>query len=114
SLAAYPFVGVAFFPRTDPGQFVIRVKTPAGTRIELTDQYLARIEKDIEEVMPAHDRGMIVSNIGITPDLSAIYTSNSGMNTAFVQVSLQEDHALGSYEYMRRVRRKISEDLPEL
>src|SRR5271167_2809801 len=43
SLAAYPFVGVAFFPRTDPGQFVIRVKTPAGTRIELTDQYLARI-----------------------------------------------------------------------
>ncbi len=114
SLAAYPFVGVAFFPRTDPGQFVIRVKTPAGTRIELTDQYLARIEKDIEEVMPAHDRGMIVSNIGITPDLSAIYTSNSGMNTAFVQVSLKEDHKLGSYEYMERVRRKLADDLPQV
>ncbi len=35
---------------------------------------------------------MIVSNIGITPDLSAIYTSNSAMDTAFVQVSLKEDH----------------------
>ena len=35
---------------------------------------------------------MIVSNIGVTPDLSAIYTSNSGMHTAFVQVSLKEDH----------------------
>ena len=32
---------------------------------------------------------MIVSNIGITPDLSAIYTSNSGMHTAFIQVSLK-------------------------
>ncbi len=114
SLAAYPFVGVAFFPRTDPGQFVIRVKTPAGTRIELTDQYLARIEQDIQDVMPAHDRGMIVSNIGITPDLSAIYTSNSGMNTAFVQVSLKEDHKLGSYEYMERVRRKLADDLPQV
>ena len=47
--SAYPFVGVAFFPRTDPGQFVIRVKTPAGTRIELTDQYLARMEQDIRK-----------------------------------------------------------------
>ena len=45
---------------------------------------------------------MIVSNIGITPDLSAIYTSNSAMDTAFVQVSLKEDHTVGSYEYMRR------------
>ena len=28
SLALYPFLGVAFFPRTDPGQFVINVKAP--------------------------------------------------------------------------------------
>jgi multidrug efflux pump subunit AcrB len=36
------------------------------------------------------------------------------MDTAFVQVSLKEDHKIGSYEYMRRVRRKLAEDLPEL
>ena len=46
---------------------------------------------------------MIVSNIGSTPDFSAIYTPNSGMHTATVQVSLKEDHKVGSYEYMRRV-----------
>ncbi len=57
---------------------------------------------------------MIVSNIGITPDLSAIYTSNSSMDTAFVQVSLKEDHEIGSYEYMERVRDKLADDMPEL
>jgi hydrophobic/amphiphilic exporter-1 (mainly G- bacteria), HAE1 family len=57
---------------------------------------------------------MIVSNIGITPDLSAIYTSNSAMHTAFVQVSLKEEHEVGSYEYMERVRRKLANDLPEV
>ena len=57
---------------------------------------------------------MIVSNIGITPDLSAIYTSNSSMDTAFVQVSLKEGHKIGSYEYMERVRRKLADDMPEL
>jgi HAE1 family hydrophobic/amphiphilic exporter-1 len=57
---------------------------------------------------------MIVSNIGITPDFSAIYTSNSGQHTAFVQVSLKNPHSVGSYEYMRRTHAKLTEDLPEL
>jgi multidrug efflux pump subunit AcrB len=110
----FPFVGTAYFPRTDPGQFVINVKAPSGSRIEVTNQYIARVENDIRQVIGPHDLGMIVSNIGITPDLSAMYTSNSSMDTAFVLVSLKEDHKLGSYEYMGRVRRKLSEDLPEL
>lgn len=114
SLALSPLLGVAFFPRTDPGQFVINIKAPTGTRIELTNQYIKRVEAEIREVVPSRDLNMIVSNIGITPDFSAIYTSNSGEHTAFVQVSLKEDHKVGSYEYMRRMRQKLSDDLPEL
>ena len=114
SFALYPLLGVAFFPRTDPGQFVINIKAPTGSRLELTEQYIKHVEADIREVVPAQDMGMIVSNIGITPDFSAIYTSNSGQHTAFVQVSLKEGHKVGSYEYMRRVRAKLSDDLPEL
>ncbi len=114
SLGLYPFLGVSFFPRTDPGQFVINVKAPTGTRIELTNEFIKRVEEDIRQVVPERDLGMIVSNIGITPDFSAIYTPNSGQHTAFVQVSLKEGHRVGSYEYMDRVRRKLSEDLPEL
>ena len=96
SFMLYPALGKAFFPRTDPGQFVVNVKVPAGTRIEVTNDYIARIEQDIRSVVSAEDLNMIVSNIGITPDLSAIYTSNSGMHTAFIQVSLKEDHKIGS------------------
>ena len=40
---------------------------------------------------------MIVSNIGLTPDLSSIYTSNSGQHTAFVQVSLSKEHKLSTF-----------------
>ena len=114
SLGLYPFLGVSFFPRTDPGQFVINIKAPTGTRIELTNEYIKHVEEDIRQVVPQSDLGMIVSNIGITPDFSAIYTTNSGQHTAFVQVSLKENHKVGSYEYMNRVRRKLSDDLPEL
>ena len=114
SFLLYPLLGKAFFPRTDPGQFVINVKVPAGTRIELTDQYVARMEEDIRAVVSPKDLNIIVSNIGITPDLSAIYTSNSGMHTAFIQVSLKEEHKTGSYAYMQRVRRKLADDFPDV
>ncbi len=110
----YPLLGKAFFPRTDPGQFVINLKVPAGTRIEITDQYVGRIEDTIRHIVLPEDLNTIVSNIGITPDLSAIYTSNSGMHTAFVQVSLKEDHKVGSYAYMERVRRKLKSDFPDV
>ena len=110
----FPFVGKAYFPRTDPGQFVINIKAPSGTRLEVSDKYIAQVEGDIRGVIPKSDLQMIVSNIGITPDLSAIYTTNSAMHTAFVQVNLTEGHKAGSYEYMERVRRKLASDLPQL
>jgi multidrug efflux pump subunit AcrB len=113
-IAIFPFLGRAYFPRTDPGQFVINVKCPSGTRIEVSNRYIARVEDEIRQIIPASDLGMIVSNIGITPDLSAIYTSNSAMDTAFVQVSLKDDHRVGSYTYMKRVRSKLASDMPEL
>jgi len=57
---------------------------------------------------------MVVSNIGLYPDLSAIYTTNASMDTAFVQTSLKEGHHIGSYEYLRRVQQKLSREMPEL
>ena len=113
-LAMYPLMGVAFFPRTDPGQFVINYKAPSGTRIELSEQYARKIEDVVRQVVPDDELGMTVSNIGITSDFSAIYTPNSAPHTGFVQVSLKEGHKVGSYEYMRQVRRKLREEVPEV
>jgi len=112
--ATLPFLGRAYFPRTDPGQFVIDVRMPSGTRLEVSNDYIAKVEEIIRGVVPARDLDMIVSNIGVYPDLSAIYTTNASMDTAFVQVSLKQEHSRGSYEYMRRVQERLSHEMPEL
>jgi multidrug efflux pump subunit AcrB len=114
TLTLYPLMGVAFFPRTDPGQFVVNIKAPSGTRVELNEQYIKQVEAIVRDIVPPNELGMIVSNIGITTDFSAIYTPNSAPHTAFVQVSLKEGHKVGSYEYMGKVRRKIGQELPQL
>jgi multidrug efflux pump subunit AcrB len=70
SLLIYPLLGLAFFPKTDAGQFTINLKVPTGTRIEVTDQYVAKVEDLIRSSMEGNDLRRIVSNIGVVPDFS--------------------------------------------
>ena len=114
SFAIYPLLGVSFFPRTDAGQFTINLKAPTGSRIERTEGYAAQVEDLIRKIVPPHDFKMVVSNIGVVPDFSALYTSNAGSYTATIQVALQDDHQTSSFEYMDRVRDAIHKSYPEL
>jgi HAE1 family hydrophobic/amphiphilic exporter-1 len=114
SFALYPLVGMAFFPRTDAGQFVISVKAPTGTRIELTEGYVRQVEDIVRRVVNPADLNTIVSNIGVNPDFSALFTPNSAMHTAFVEVGLNEEHRVSSFQYMDEVRARIAQELPQL
>jgi len=114
SFALLPALGFAYFPRTDPGQFVVNLKAATGTRVEITEQEVAKTEALIQGIVSPDDLRLVVSNIGVTPDLSAIYTANSSTHTAYVQVSLNEDHRVSSYEYIDRVRTAMQKELPEL
>jgi multidrug efflux pump subunit AcrB len=114
SLSLYPLLGVAFFPRTDPGQFFINLKAQSGTRLEVSEKFVEKVEDICRSEVEKNDLDLIVSNIGITPDFSAIYNSNTAQHTAVVQVSLKEKHRVGSYEYMDRVRKRIHKEVPEV
>jgi HAE1 family hydrophobic/amphiphilic exporter-1 len=114
SLGLFHFIGISYFPRTDPGQFVINLKAPTGTRLENTDVLVKKVEDIIHEVVPPEELDVVVANLGVTPGFSSIYTSNSGQHTAFVQASLRAGHRIGSYEYMDRIRRRLKAELPQL
>jgi HAE1 family hydrophobic/amphiphilic exporter-1 len=114
SLGIYPFVGRAFFPRTDAGQFTINVKVPTGTRIEITNEYVARIEGMIRKVVEPKDLKMVLSNIGVVNDISSLYTTNMGEYTATIQVALNDDHKIGSLQYMDRVRDRLTTQFPDV
>ncbi len=114
SLGLFPRLGVAYFPRTDPGQFVINLKAPTGSHLDSTEKVVEQVERIIRDVVAPEDLRMVVANIGITTDFSALYTPNAGQHTAFVQVSLSERHRVGSYEYMNRVRERLRSDAPHV
>jgi multidrug efflux pump subunit AcrB len=92
SLALFPLLGLSFFPRTDPGQFVINFKAPSGTKLEATNEEASRLEGLIRNVVSKHDMGMIVTNLGLDPGFSSLFSPNSAMHTGFMQVALRPDH----------------------
>ncbi len=114
SLFIYPFVGQAFFPQTDAGQFTINMKAPTGTRLEVTNDYVARIEDMIRKVVDPKDLKMVLSNIGVVNDISSLYTTNQGQYTATIQVALSDGQKVGSLEYMDRVHERLTAEFPDV
>jgi multidrug efflux pump subunit AcrB len=114
SLAIYPLLGRAFFPRTDAGQFTVNIKVPTGTRIEVTNDYVAKIEDLIRQDVDPKDLKMILSNIGVVNDISSLYTTNAGMYMAAIQVALNEGHEGSSFVYMDRVKADLAQKFPDV
>jgi multidrug efflux pump subunit AcrB len=114
SLLLYNRLGFSYFPQTDAGQFVITFKAPSGTKLTVTEREVANLEALIKEIVRPADLSIIVDNIGVDNGFSAVYTSNAAMHTGFVQVGLKPEHRVGSYEYIRQIKTRMAQQMPEL
>jgi multidrug efflux pump subunit AcrB len=114
SLLLYPLIGTELFPTTDAGQFVINYRAPVGTRIELTEDLTERMENVVRRVIPASELSTIVSNIGLAPGFSAIFSSNAASDSGFMMVALKPDHRVSTFTYVRRLKKLMPAEVPEV
>ncbi len=116
SLPLYFLIGQELFPATDAGQIVIHVRAPAGTRIELTEQLTRAIESEIQAAIPAEDRQMIVTDIGVLFDWPAGYTANSGPMDATILVQLADagQRRASSQDYATELRTRLVAKFPQV
>jgi HAE1 family hydrophobic/amphiphilic exporter-1 len=113
SMAIYPLLGTELFPRTDAGTFTINFRAPAGTRLEQTTALARKIEAIVSRTIPPSDLDMVVSNIGLAPSISAIYSPNSAEDSGFIQVELKQDHKRPTDYYVARLQHILPIQLPE-
>jgi HAE1 family hydrophobic/amphiphilic exporter-1 len=114
TMSLYPRLGTELFPATDGGEFIINLRAPLGSRIEITDALCARLERVIRQVIPPADLSTIVANLGLASGFSSIYSPNAAPDTGFVMVSLKQHHRVPTSEYVNRVRAALDEKVPEL
>jgi multidrug efflux pump subunit AcrB len=113
----YPFVGQELFPDVDAGSFEVRIKTTPGTRLEKTEELVAKIEQSIGETIPEKELQTIISNIGLPlgkgAGFSTILSSNSGPDTAYVIVNLFPGRRKQTTaEYIETLRGKWESEFP--
>jgi multidrug efflux pump subunit AcrB len=92
-----------FFPEVDAGAFEIHARLASGTRIEETEKRIAKVEEFVREKL-GDDVNIIISEMGVVPDLSAAYTPNAGPMDAVVKVQLSEEREKSAQEYVHILR----------
>lgn len=92
-----------FFPEVDSGAFEMYVRAASGMRIEETEKMVERVEKYVKDAI-GHDLQIIISEIGVVPDLSAAYTPNAGPMDAVIKVQLHHERHASALEYVHKLR----------
>ncbi len=117
SLGLAVFIGRDFFPTVDSGQMRLHAQAPSGTRLEATETVFADIEREIRQVIPAHEIDTIIDNIGIP---------NGGFNLAFgdsptlgvsdgdILISLRQDEHGPTAQYTDTLRKRLHEKFPDV
>ncbi len=104
-----PIMRREFFPEVDGGAFDMYVRAPSGTRIEITERYIEKVEKLIRETVSEEDLQLIISELGVNSDWSAAYTPNSGPMDAVVKVQLSAERSKSAQEYVHLLRDRSKE-----
>jgi multidrug efflux pump subunit AcrB len=108
-------LGREIFPVVDAGQFELRVRAPAGTRIEATEQ-IARKTLDVigREVGP-DNVAVSIGWVGVQSaayPINTIYLWSSGPGEAVLQVQLKQTAGVSIANLAERLRKKLPEELP--
>ena len=118
SLCLFPFIGREFFPQVDAGQITMYVRAPSNLRLDANEKRVAAVEefitgnpeKHIPPQIPADEREMIVSEMGLDPDWSAAYTANSGQQDTVIRIQLTEGRKRSAQEYAVLLRHAFADD----
>jgi CzcA family heavy metal efflux pump len=114
TLLIYPMLGTELFPTTDAGQFIIDYRAPIGSRIELTEALTERMENIVRQVIPSQELSTVVSNLGLAPGFSAMFSSNAASDSGFMMVALTPDHKTSTFVYISRLKQILAEQMPEV
>ncbi|MEY4966419.1 MAG: hypothetical protein RL274_2002 [Pseudomonadota bacterium] len=116
SMLLVPFLGRDFFPAVDSGQITLHARTPAGTRVEDTNQIVAQIEKEVRRIIPRNELATIVDNVGLNQSPVNMLYNNSGtvgLQDADIFISLNKNHR-PTANYVRIMREKLPRLFPQV
>ncbi len=108
-------IGRDFFPSVDAGQIRLHMRARTGLRIEETARLADQVDQAIRRIIPPHDLGTVLDNIGLPYSGINLTYSNSGtIGTADseILVQLKAKRLKSTWAYIEDLRRRLPRDFP--
>lgn len=110
-----PKLGREIFPQVESNQLQFRLRAPAGTRIEVTDQIATRTLDEIKRLAGPENVVSSIGYVGTYPPsypVNLIYLWTSGPQEAILRVALRKDSGIRVSELEDRLRERIPAMMP--
>jgi multidrug efflux pump subunit AcrB len=108
-------LGREIFPVVDAGQFELRLRAPAGTRIEATEKIAVKTLELIGREVGPDNVEITLGYVGVQNPaypINTIYLWTSGSEEAVLQVQLKHGATARIAELQERLRKNLPRELP--
>jgi multidrug efflux pump subunit AcrB len=113
-----PRLGNEIFPRVDAGQLQLRLRAPAGTRVEATEKIALRVLDLIKDEAGGADKvDVTLGLVGVHPPnypINLIYLWSGGSHEAVLQAQFNSDSNLRMEAFKERLRAHFAAELPDV
>jgi len=103
-------LGTDIFPTVDAGQFQLRLRAPAGTRVERTEEIALKALDAIRQEAGPDNVAITLAFVGAQPasyPINSIYLWTSGPQEAVLLVALRSGSHIRLTEFEERLRQKL-------
>jgi multidrug efflux pump subunit AcrB len=112
-----PRMHLEIFPTTDAGQFQLRLRAPAGTRIERTEVITLKALDIIKHEVGPENVAIESDFVGVQPPnypINTIFLFTSGPHESVMLVALKPEASLRGEDLKERLRQRFAKDLPNV
>jgi multidrug efflux pump subunit AcrB len=112
-----PLIGTEIFPQSDVGQFQMRLRAPAGTRVERTELMALRAVDLLRREAGPDNVAITTGYIGVQPasyPINTIYLFTSGQHEAVLRVQLVRGAPVNGEAFRERVRAAFRKEMPDV
>ena len=111
-------LGTDILPKVNSGQFQLRIKAPAGTRLENTEAYMLKAQQQIYDLVGGRQNIEIISSFAGShpstyPTIPIIFFM-SGSDQAIMQVALNPDYKTDLDGLEEKIRGRLHQVMPEV
>ncbi|HLH52622.1 MAG TPA: efflux RND transporter permease subunit [Verrucomicrobiae bacterium] len=108
-------LGVDIFPRSDAGQLAVRLRAPAGTRVENTEAIALRVLDIIKREAGQQNVALTIGLVGVhAPNypINLIYLWNGGPEEGWLAVQFKPGANIRIEPFLERLRAVFANELP--